>query len=87
VDVAGAVLETKNLPGLRQMREQRIIARVLGVMGVEAAHRPGDLAAGADHCAIEVDRQSAKIQSLDLFIAVLALDPRQRAQRGLGKLR
>ena len=86
VDVAGAVLEPKNLPGLREMCEQRVVARVLGVMGVEAAHGPGDLAAGADHGAVDVNRQSAQIELLNLLIEQLTVDPHQCAQRGLSEL-
>src|SRR3984893_11988514 len=56
------------------------------MMRVEAPHRPGDFVTGADHGAVEVDRQSAKLQLLDLFIEQLAVDPRQRAQRALSKL-
>jgi len=48
-------------------------------MGVKAAHRPGDFVTGADHGAVEVDRQSAELQLLDLFKEQLAVDPRQRA--------
>ena len=80
VDVAGAVLEPKNLTGLREMSEQRVIARVLGVMGVEAAHGPPDLAAGADHRAVDVNRQSAQSELLNLLIEQFTVDPRQRTQ-------
>jgi hypothetical protein len=65
VNVARAVLEPKNLPGLREMCEQRVVARVLGVMGVEAAHGPGDLAAGADHSAVDINRQSSQIEAAE----------------------
>ena len=30
VDIAGAVLESKNLTGLRELSEQRVVTRVLG---------------------------------------------------------
>src|SRR5580700_7594988 len=86
VDVAGTVLEPQDLPGLSQMGQQRVITGVLGMMRVEAPHRPGDFVTGADHGAVEVDRQSAELQLLDLFIEQLAVDPRQRAQRALSKL-
>ena len=44
VDVAGAVLKPQDLPGLGQMRQQRIVAGILGMMGIEAMHRPTSLA-------------------------------------------
>src|SRR6266478_3546713 len=75
-----AVLEPKNLTGLREVSEQRVIARVLGVMGVEAAQSPRDLAAGADHGAVDVNRQSAQIELLNLLIEQFTVDPRQRTQ-------
>ncbi len=55
-------------------------------MGVEATHGPGDLVAGADHGAVEVDRQSPQIELLNLVIEQLTIDPHQCAQRGLSKL-
>jgi hypothetical protein len=57
-----------SLAGLRQVCEQRVVTGVLGVMGVKAAHRPGHFVTSADHCAVEIDRQSAELQLLDLFI-------------------
>src|ERR1700719_2657951 len=86
VDGATTALESENLAGLRQVGEQRVVTGVLGVMGVKAAHRPGDFVTGADHGTVEIDRQSAELQLLDLFIEQLAVDPRQRAQRALSKL-
>ena len=86
VDVARTVLESEDLPGLRQVGEQRVVTGVLGMMGVKAAHRPGDFVTGADYGAVEVDRQSPEPQLLDLFIEQLAVDPHQRRQRALSKL-
>ena len=85
VDVARTVLEPQDLSGLSQVGEQRVVTGILGVMGVEAAHRPSDLTAAADHGAVEVDSQSSEIQFLDLFIERFAVDPCQPAQRGLSK--
>ena len=86
MDVAGTVFEPQDLPGLREVRKQRVVARVLGVMGIEATHGPRDLAAGADHGAVDVDRQSAQIELLNLLIEQLTVDPHQCAQRGLSEL-
>jgi hypothetical protein len=54
VEVAGTVLAPQDLPGLSQMGQPRVVTGVLGLMGVEAAHRPGDLVASAHHGAVEV---------------------------------
>jgi hypothetical protein len=86
VDVARAVLESQDLPGLRQVGEQRVITGILGVMGVEAAHCPGDLIAGANHGTVEVDRQTPQLELLNLLIEQFAVEPHQRAQRRLRKL-
>jgi hypothetical protein len=80
VAIAGAVLEPKNLPGLREVSEQRVVARVLGVMGIEAAHGPRELAAAADHSAVDVHRQSSQIELLNLLIEQFTVDPRQRTK-------
>src|SRR6266852_3554869 len=80
VDIAGAVFEHKNLPGLRQVSEQRVVAQLLGEMGIEAAHGPRDLAAGADHSAVDVNRQSSQIELLNLLIEQFTVDPRQRTK-------
>ena len=55
-------------------------------MGIKAACGPGHFSAGADHGAVKVDRQSGKLQLLDLLIEQFAVEPHQRPQRSLGKL-
>jgi len=86
VDVARAVLEPQDLPSLRQMGQQRVVTGILGVMRVEAAHRPSDLTAGANHGAVQVDRQTPQPELLDLLIEQFAVEAHQRAQRSLRKL-
>jgi hypothetical protein len=54
------------LGGLREVSQQRVVTRVLAVMGIEAAHRPADLHARADHGAIEVDGHAPQVQSTHL---------------------
>jgi hypothetical protein len=49
-------------------------------MGVEAAQGPRDLAAGADHGAVDVNCQSAQIELLNLLIEQFTVDPRQRTK-------
>jgi hypothetical protein len=83
MDVAGTVFEPQDL---REVRKQRVVARVLGVKGIEATYGPRDLAAGADHGAVDVDRQSAQIELLNLLIEQLTVDPHQCDQRGLSEL-
>ena len=68
MDVAGTVLEPEDLSGLSQMGEQWIVTGRLAVMGVKAARGPGHFSASADHGAVKIDRQSGKLQLLDLLI-------------------
>src|SRR6267154_2628771 len=85
VDVAGAVLESEDLAGLRQMGEQRVVTGVLGVMRVKAACRPSHFTTGTDDGAVEVDRQTPKTELCDLLIEQFAVEAHQRAQRSLRK--
>jgi hypothetical protein len=49
-------------------------------MGVEAAHGPRDLAAGADHVSVDINRHSAQIELLNLLIEQFTVDPRLLTQ-------
>src|SRR5437667_12044790 len=86
VDVAGTVLEAEDLPGLRQVSEQRIVTGVLAVMRVKAACGPSHLTTGTDDGAIKVDSQTPQTEPGDLLIEQFAVKPHQRAQRALSKL-
>src|SRR5712692_3594706 len=83
VDVAGAVTQAQDLPRLRQMRQQRVVALDLAVVGVEPPAGPGHLAARVDERAIHVNGQTRQLQPLDLFIEQLPRDGHQRGQRPL----
>jgi hypothetical protein len=86
VDVAGTIVEPQDLSGLGQVGEQRVVTGNLPVMGVKAARRPRHFSAGANYRTLKVDSQSGQLQLLDLLIEQFAVEPRQRAQRSLGKL-
>jgi hypothetical protein len=55
------------------------------MMGIEAVHRPPHLVAGADYCAIDINRQPPQTQLPNLVIEQLTIDPHQRPKRGLGE--
>src|SRR5208282_621997 len=86
VNVAGTVLEPEDLSGLCQVGEQWVVTGVLGMMRVKTACGPGHFTTGTDDGAVKVDRQTPQFELLDLLIEQFAVDPRQRAQRGLSKL-
>jgi hypothetical protein len=56
------------------------------VRGIEATQSPRDLVAGAAHGAVDVARQAAPIELLNLLIEQLTVEPHQCAQRGLSEL-
>src|SRR5580704_14115089 len=65
------------------MRQQRIVAGVLGMMGIETMHRPPDLVAGADYRAVDINGQPPQTQLPNLIVEQLTIDPHQRPKRGL----
>src|SRR5262245_37517092 len=67
------------------MRQQRIVAGGLGMMGIETVHRPPNLVAGADYRAVDINRQPPQTQLPNLVIEQFTIDPYQRSQRGLGE--
>ena len=63
VDIAGPVLQPQDVPGLREMSQERVVARVLPMVRVEAPEGPADRGAGADHGAIDVDGEARQRQA------------------------
>src|SRR5712692_134073 len=55
------------------------------MMRVEAVHRPSNLVASADYCAIDINRQPPQTQLPDLIVEQLTIDPYQCCKRGLGE--
>jgi hypothetical protein len=74
VDVPGAVLHAQNLSRLREMSDQRIVARILRVMGIVSALCPGDLQPRAKHRAIKIDGRTAQTESRDLIEDEIEVD-------------
>ena len=56
VDVAGSIPNPEELSRLRQVSRERVVGRVLGVMGIETPLGAIHLSACADHRAVEVER-------------------------------
>ena len=86
MDVAGPVLQPQDVAGLGDVGEQRIVAGVLPMMGIEAAEGPADGGAGADHGAIDVDRQPRQRQARDGVDHEVVVELDQRRQRLLREL-
>ena len=72
------VAQAQDLSGLRQVRQQRIVAGVLAMMRIEATLRPRHRIARLDHCAVDVDGQAAQPQSLDLLADQITVEGTQR---------
>jgi hypothetical protein len=80
--VARAVLPLQDVAGLRHVSEQRVVARVLAVMGVEAPERPADRAPRADDRAIHVDRETRELQAGEVLAYEVAIE-RDEGREGL----
>jgi hypothetical protein len=81
VDVTRAVFHPQELSGLRQVSEQRIVARILRVMGVIPSSRPGDLQSRAQDRAVEVDRCATQSERGNLIEHQTEVEPGERAYR------
>jgi hypothetical protein len=85
VDVARPVLEPQDVPGLGEMGDQRVVGRVLPVMGVEPAERPGDRRAGADDRAVDIDGEPRQLEPRDGLGDQVLVELHQRLQPLLGE--
>ena len=57
MDIARPILHAQDVRRLRQMRQDRVVAGHLPVMGIEPSEGALDLHAGRHHGAIDIDRQ------------------------------
>src|SRR5262249_17927796 len=80
-DVPGAILQPQNLAGLGEGSEQRVVARVLGMMRIVTADRPRDLPAGTDDRAVEIHGEAAQSELLDVVAHQLMNETAQRIER------
>ena len=60
VDVARPVLDAQDVASLGDVGEQRVVAEVFPMMGIEAPEDPADLRPGAHDGAVDVYRQPGK---------------------------
>src|SRR5581483_2002000 len=86
VHVARSVLEAQDVPRLRHMGEQWVVAQMLAMMRVEPAEGPSDLSARADHGAIHVDRQSRKTPGAEGLDDEIMIELHERRERRLREL-
>jgi hypothetical protein len=86
VDVAGAVLEPEDVPGLGHVRDQRVVAGVLPRRGVDAAEGPADRGPGPDEGPLDVDRQAGQLQPRQGLGHAVPVGRDERGQRRLGDL-
>ena len=86
VDVARAVLQPEDVAGLGHVGDQRVVARVFPMMGVEAAEGPADGGPGPDDRAIDVDRQARQVQAGERLGHEVAVEGDERGERLLREL-
>src|SRR6266436_5311085 len=86
VHVAGPVLYPQDVPRLGDVGQQRVVAGILAVMGIEAAEGPAHGGARAHDRAIEVDRQARQGQAPDRVDDEVVVELDQWAQGALAEL-
>ena len=84
--VAGPILHAQDVARLGDVGQQRVVAGIFPVMGVEATEGPAHGGAGAHDGAIDVDRQPRQGQALDRVSDEVVVELDQRGQGGLGEL-
>ena len=85
VHVAWAILEPQDVAGLGDVREQRVVAAVFPMVGIEAAEGPGDRGAGAHDGAVDIEGEPRDVQAGHRVEHDVLVQPDQRAQRILGE--
>jgi len=86
VHIAGPILDPQDVARLGEMGQERVVAGILAVMGIEAAEGSTHGGPRADHGAIKVDRQPWQGQALDGVDDEGLVELDERAQGGLGEL-
>jgi hypothetical protein len=81
VHVTRPILDPQNVAGLRDMREQRVVAAIFPVVGIEAAEGPGDGGAGAHDGAVDIEREPGDVQPRHCVEHEVLIEPHQGAQR------
>jgi hypothetical protein len=86
VQVAGPVLHPQDVPRLGHGGQERVVAGILPMMGIEAAEGPADGGARAHDRAIDVDRQARQGQAPDRVDDEVVVELDQGAQGALAEL-
>ena len=81
VHVAGPILDPQDVAGLGHVREQRVVAAIFPVVGIEAAEGPGDGGAGAHDGAVDIEREPRDVQPGQGVEHEVLVEPDQRPQR------
>src|SRR6266545_7003594 len=84
--VPGPVLKARDVSCLRDVGEQRVVAGMFPVMGIEAAEGPLDLRARADDGAVDVDRQPREAARGQAFDDKIVIEFHERHERRLREL-
>ena len=84
--IAGPILHPQDVARLGHVGEQRIVAGILAVMGIEAAEGPAHRRPRADHGAIDIDREARQRQAREGLDDEVVVELDERGQRPLGEL-
>ena len=84
--VAGAVLQAEDVPRLGDVGDQRVVARVLSMMGIEAPEGPAHRGPGPDDRAVHVDREPRQVQTGERLSHQVAVERHERGERLLREL-
>jgi len=85
VHVARPVLEPQDVPSLREMGDQGVVARVFPMMRIEPAERPGDRRTGTNDRAVDIDGEPRQLQPSDGLHDQIVIELHQGAQMLLGE--
>ena len=86
VDIARAVLQPEDMAGLGHMGDQRVVARVLPMMGVEPPERPADRGPRADDRPVHINGQAGQVKAGQRLGHEVAVEGDERGEGLLGEL-
>ena len=65
MDIARSILHSQDMAGLGQMRQDRIVRRILAMMRIKPPKRPSHTGSGGNHAAVDIQGQSRQRLLLD----------------------